>query len=71
MDEDALNLSIRRFLKQFGVSAQRELELAVRRGIAEGRLRGTETLPVRATLMLDGLLSDFHVDAELTLEAPR
>ena len=70
MDDDALNLSIRRFLKQFGVSAQRELERAVQHGLADGALRGDETLPVRATLVLDGLLRDFHVDGTLTLSAP-
>ena len=70
MDEDALNLSIRRFLKQFGVSAQRELERAVQNGLANGALRGDEVLPVRATLVLDGLLRDFHVDGALTLAGP-
>jgi len=68
MDDDALNLSIRRFLKQFGVSAQRALEQAVARGVAEGKLGGTERLPVRATLTLDGLLDDFHVEGALTLD---
>ena len=68
MNDDALNLSIRGFLKQFGVSAQRELEHAVQRGLADGTLKGNERLPVRATLCLDGLLVDFHVDGKLTLE---
>jgi hypothetical protein len=67
MNEDALNLSIRKFLKHFGVTAQREIEHAVQRGLADGTLRGSETLPVRATLMLDGLVGDFHVDGEITL----
>ena len=67
MDEDALNQSIRKFLKHFGVTAQREIERAVQRGLADGTLRGDETLPVRATLTLAGLVSDFHVDAEITL----
>ena len=68
MDDAALNLSIRTFLKEFGVSAQRELERAVARGLESGALRGDETLPVRATLVLDGLLTDFHVDGRLVLE---
>ncbi len=67
MDDDALNLSIRTFLKQFGVSAQRALERAVAHGLETGALRGDELLPVRATLVLDGLLVDFHVDGQLTL----
>jgi hypothetical protein len=72
MNEDALNLSIRTFLKQFGISAQREIEHAVQRGLASGALRGDEAaLPVRATLTLDGLVDDFHVDGTITLEPGR
>ena len=67
MDEDVFNLSIRKFLKHFGVTAQREIERAVREGIADGTLSGRETLSVRATLQIDGVLRDFHVDGDLTL----
>ena len=34
MNEDVLNGSIRKFLKTLGVSAQREIEKAVRKGLA-------------------------------------
>jgi hypothetical protein len=67
MDEDALNLSIRRFLKQFGIAAQREMEHAVARAVADGALRGDETLAVRATLVVERLVPDFRVDGEITL----
>lgn len=68
MNEDAFNISIRKFLKHFGVTAQREIERAVQRGMADGALRGTETLPVRATLVLGDLVHDFHIDGEITLK---
>ncbi len=32
MNEDALNMEIRKFLKQVGVTSQREIEKAVRAG---------------------------------------
>ena len=67
MNEDAFNLSIRKFLKQFGVTAQREIEQAVQRALAAGELRGDEALPIRATMVLDGLVTDFHVDGVITL----
>lgn len=67
MNEDAFNLSIRKFLKQFGVTAQREIEHAVQRALADGTLKGHETIPVRATLRLDGLVEEFNVDSEITL----
>lgn len=67
MNEEALNLSIRTFLKQFGVAAQREIEHAVQRGLADGKLRSDEALSVRATLTLDRLVRDFHVEGTITL----
>ena len=67
MNQDTFNLSVRTFLKQFGVTAQREIEHAVDRGLADGTLRGDEALPVRATLVLDRVLRDFHIEGTITL----
>ena len=67
MNEDAFNLSIRKFLKHFGVTAQREIEQAVHRALADGKLRGDERIPVSATLVVQGLVSDFRIEGELTL----
>jgi Family of unknown function (DUF6494) len=36
MNEDVFNTCIRKFLKRLGVTAQREIEKAVRQGLAEG-----------------------------------
>ena len=69
MDEDAFNLSIRKFLKHFGVTAQREIESSVRKAIEEGKLRGDESVPVRATLDVDGILRDFYIEGVVTLAA--
>ena len=38
MNEDVFNVSIRKFLKTLGVSAQREIEKAVRQALAIRRL---------------------------------
>jgi len=40
-----LNGSIRKFLKTLGVSAQREIEKAVRNALADGKLGGNEKFP--------------------------
>jgi len=69
MNEDAFNLSIRKFLKHFGVTAQREIETHVRKAIEEGKLRGDEAVPVRATLVIEGLMRDYHIDGTITLSA--
>ena len=67
MDPDVFNLELRKFLKRFGVSAQREIETAVESALARGRLHGTEVLGVRATLTIPGVLDAFHVDGEIAL----
>jgi Family of unknown function (DUF6494) len=55
MDEDALNMSVRKYLKKLGVTSQREIETAVRERVASGDLRGDETLDVTATVTVRGL----------------
>jgi Family of unknown function (DUF6494) len=50
VDEDAFNMSVRKFLKKLGVTAQREIELAVRERLEAGELRGDETLEATATI---------------------
>lgn len=67
MDEEALNHTIRKFLKTVGVTSQREIEIAVRKAIEEGRLKGDETLPVRAHLTLAGVDLSFDIDGEIEL----
>jgi hypothetical protein len=42
MDEKALNTSVRKFLKKLGVTAPREIEMAVRDADAKGPLKGSD-----------------------------
>ena len=42
MNEDVFNASIRKFLKKLGVTAQREIEKAVRQALTESKLKGNE-----------------------------
>jgi hypothetical protein len=70
VDPDVFNLELRKFLKRFGVTAQREIEAAVESALATGALRGTEVLPVRATLTIPGVLRELHVDGEISLALP-
>jgi hypothetical protein len=53
MNEDVFNTSIRKFLKTLGVTAQREIEKAVRQALADGRLKGGERLSAQATVTID------------------
>ena len=66
MDEEALNLSVRKLLKQFGITAQREVELGVREKVDAGQIEG-DRLPARATLTVDGLDEEIVVEGEIRL----
>jgi Family of unknown function (DUF6494) len=68
MNEDVLNASIRKFLKTLGVTAQREIEKAVRQALAEGRLKGNEKLAATATVTLSGIGLSHEVKGEIELE---
>lgn len=67
MDEDAFNLSVRKFLKQLGITAQRDIELGVRELLDEGRLEGGERLGARATVVVEGLEREIVVEGEIAL----
>ncbi len=67
MDEDAFNMSVRKFLKTLGVTAQREIELAVREQLAAGELRGDEALATTATVTVHGLPRDVIVTGTIAL----
>lgn len=67
MNDETFNLTIRQFLKRYGITAQREIERAVRAGLESGKLNGTETLPVRATLAVPGVLEEMVIEGEVTL----
>lgn len=68
MNDDVFNLEIRKFLKRFGVTAQREIERAVDAACASGRLEGDETLKARAEITIEGLGTLATVDGDIALE---
>jgi 16S rRNA U516 pseudouridylate synthase RsuA-like enzyme len=62
MNEDVFNMSIRKFLKEVGVTSQRAIETAVREGkVGGGKLR------VRMTLTAEGTNLNHQVDGEIKL----
>ena len=50
MDEDNLNLEIRKFLKQVGISSQREIENYIRKKFSEGSITIGESIKVSMNL---------------------
>ena len=68
MDEETLNLSIRKFLKMVGVSSQREIEQAVAAAIASDTIDGSETLPATVTLEIAALQLKVRFDGDISLQ---
>jgi Family of unknown function (DUF6494) len=68
VDEGAFNLSTRKFLKQLGVTSQREIERGVRDAVDSGRLSGSERLPARAVVSVEGLDEEIVIEGEIALE---
>jgi hypothetical protein len=67
MNEEVFNLSVRKFLKSFGVNGQREIEQAVAKALAGGALVGTEKLPARIRLEIPGVSLSVEFNGEVAL----
>lgn len=55
MNEEVFNIQIRKFLKNVGVTSQREIEGSVRAALKDGTLKGDETIKAKVTLSIDTL----------------
>ena len=67
MDDDVLNMSLRKLLKKVGVTSQREIENAVRAALADGRLKGDERLKAEVRLTLPEAGLDVVIDGDIEL----
>lgn len=65
MDEEALNNSVRKFLKKVGVTSQQEIEHSLRRAIEQGDLTDGTTVPVKMTLECPEIGLTHTIDDEL------
>lgn len=69
IDEDRLNLEIRKFLKQVGVTSQREIEKAVRDAASSGELPGTGSMHATMTLRIPDLGLEHVIEHAFNVEA--
>ncbi|HET9716914.1 MAG TPA: DUF6494 family protein [Pseudolabrys sp.] len=68
MNEEALNMSLRKFLKVVGVTSQQEIEKAIRAALEDGRLKGNETLDAQVVLTIGKVGLSHKVDGAIKLE---
>ena len=64
MDEEALNMSIRKFLKKVGITSQREIEKAMSQANADGKLDG-KPVALSVTLQCDLIDEPLRIDGEI------
>ena len=66
VDDEVLNISIRKFLKVVGVSSQREIEQAVAKAVAAGTTSGTLAATMTLEIPKLGLKVKFDGDIQLS-----
>jgi len=67
MDEEVFNMQLRKFLKNVGVTSQREIEDAVRAPLENGTLKGDETVKAKVTLSIESLGLSTEIDGDINL----
>ncbi|MCF7966384.1 DUF6494 family protein [Methylobacter sp. Wu8] len=68
MNEDTLNIEIRKFLKNVGITSQREIEHAVLKAVETGKLNGSETLDIKMTLDAPAIGISHSIEGKIALE---
>ena len=68
MNEDTFNMTVRKFLKNVGVTSQREIEKAVDEALRSGKLKGNESFGASITLEVNELGLKEEINGKINLE---
>ena len=68
MNEEILNMQIRKFLKKVGVQSQHEIEQAVKRSIENNSLAGLDKLEASVLLEVPEIGIKVSIESEIKLE---
>ena len=68
MNEEVLNMQIRKFLKKVGIQSQREIEQAVRRSIENNSLAGIDKLKASVLLEVPEVGIKVSIESDIKLE---
>jgi hypothetical protein len=68
MNEDALNMQIRKFLKKTGITSQRSIEQAVREGLEDGSIKTGDAVEATMHLSIRQLGLDVDIVENLKIE---
>ena len=67
MDQDVFNIQLRKFLKNVGITSQREIEVAVNKAIESGTLKATKSISARVELTIPELSLKTNINGEIRL----
>ena len=68
MDEELLNIQVRKFLKKVGIQSQREIEQAVKDHLKKGSLSGKEELDANMLLEVPVINLKVSIDGKIKIE---
>ena len=68
MDEEVLNIQVRKFLKKVGIQSQREIEQAVKDNLKKGCLSGKEKLDATILLEVPEIDLKVSIDGKIEIE---
>ena len=68
MDEEILNIQVRKFLKKVGIQSQREIEQAVKNYINKGSLSGAEKLDASMLLEVPEIGLKVSIEGKIEIE---
>ena len=68
MNEDRLNMEIRKFLKMVGITSQREIETAIREAAAAGEIKPNTALKAKMILTMPELGLTHEIDGLIEID---
>ena len=68
MDDEVLNIQVRKFLKKVGIQSQREIEQAVKDHIMKGSISGAEKLDASMLLEVPEIGLKVSIEGKIEIE---
>jgi len=68
MNEEKLNISLRKFLKNVGINSQRLIENKVREAIESGKINSDQKIKITAKVYSNSIQLSEEISGELDLE---
>ena len=68
MNEDSLNMEIRKFLKKVGITSQRIIENQINTANNNGSIKAGDEIELEMTLVIKNFQSSNIIDGKITIE---